>query len=166
MLKSFIIIFLAANWFTLSHFSRLIASLNERQVHQNWKEMPSLGPIQMWEEEKKSRSFFSPAEKYKIKHEIIRRNVWVFCPIRASLHLNLVLATHRISSDCQCLCLHIAPVIWAWCLILCSYLLLSIRAFMGRCCQSYHGNQCLWQSIASPAVLWTGHLQVLLHSTF
>ena len=69
-------------------------------------------------------------------------------------------------SGCRCLCLHVAPVIRARCLILWSYLLLSIRAFMGRCCQSYHGNQCLWQCVASPAGLWMERLQVLLHSTF
>lgn len=56
---------------------------------------------------------------------------------------------------CTCLAVSafvctLAPAIRPRCLILCSYPLLSIRAFMGRCCQSYHGNQSLWQCVASP----------------
>lgn len=66
-----------------------MASLNERQVHQIWKEVPSLEP----RGEEMQFNFF-PAEKYKLKDEIIRKNVQVFCPRGAALHLNYGLATH------------------------------------------------------------------------
>lgn len=62
------------------------------------------------------------------------------CCVLAEARISPPWLCTRVLPGCQCLFLHVWAVIQAWCLILCSYLLLSIRAFMGRCCQSYHGN--------------------------
>lgn len=69
-------------------------------------------------------------------------------------------------SGCQCLCLHTAPVTGRWCLILCSYLLLSIKALMGRCCQGYHANQRLWLCCIPRRAVDGALAPVLLHNTF